>query len=256
MASSPPTEPLHRQLFAVHSYEVDTEGLLAPRALFAFLQEAAGGDAARGGYTMERLAEDGLVWMIQWMRVEIERQARRGETLVVTTWARRLDRALAWREFEVVDAASARVAVGTSRWAVVDVEARRLVRLPKFVRRSPVPDRPPALDRAPSALEPAEPAELERRFEVRRGDLDTVRHVNNTRYVEWALETVPDEVQEGSRPAVFEIAFRREGTYGDAVVARTRRLAGDGEAAFAHELRSAAAGHELARALSLWRPLR
>jgi acyl-ACP thioesterase len=256
MAATPTPEPLHRQDFAVHSYEVDTEGLLAPRALFAFLQEAAGGDAARGGYTMERLAEDGLVWMIQWMRVEVERYPRRDETLTVTTWARRLDRALAWREFEVVDAARGRVAVGTSRWAVVDVEARRLVRLPEFVRRSPVPDRPPALDRGPSTLEPAEPAELERKFEVRRGDLDTVRHVNNTRYVEWALETVPDDVHEGCRPSVFEIAFRREGTYGDAVVARTRRLAGDGGPAFAHELRSDGSGHELARALSVWQSLR
>jgi acyl-ACP thioesterase len=205
---------------------------------------------------MERLAEDGLVWMIQWMRVEIERQARQGETLLVTTWARRLDRALAWREFEVVDASRAPVAVGTSRWAVVDLAARRLVRLPEFVRRSPVPERPPALDRGPSTLEPAEPADLERRFEVRRADLDTVRHVNNTRYVEWALETVPEAVQEGCRPCVFEIAFRREGAYGDAVVARTRRRAGDGNASFAHELRSAAAGHELARALSVWRALR
>jgi medium-chain acyl-[acyl-carrier-protein] hydrolase len=256
MDPTPPTEPLHRQEFAVHSYEVDPEGLLAPRVLFAFLQEAAGGDAARGGYTMERLAEHGLVWMIQWMRVEIDRHARQGETLLVTTWARRLDRALAWREFEVIDGSRARVAVGTSRWAVVDVAARRLVRLPEFVRRSPVPDRPPALDREPSALEAAEPADIERRFEVRRGDLDTVGHVNNTRYVEWALETVPDEVQDGARPSVFEIAFRREGTYGDAVVARTRRLAGDGPPTFAHELRSAAAGHELARALSVWRARR
>jgi acyl-ACP thioesterase len=253
MGTTPSPEPLHHQDFPVHSYEVDTEGLLTPRALFAFLQEAAGGDAARGGYTMERLAEDGLVWMIQWMRVEIERHPRRGETLAVTTWARRLDRALAWREFDVVDASRARVAVGTSRWAVVDVEARRLVRLPEFVRRSPVPDRPPALDRGPSTLEPAEPAELERRFEVRRGDLDTVRHVNNTRYVEWALETVPDDVQASSRPSAIEIAFRREATYGDAIVARTRRLAGDGETAFAHELRSDGTGHELARALSVWR---
>jgi acyl-ACP thioesterase len=256
MRPTTPSEPLHRQEFAVHSYEVDTEGFLATRALFAFLQEAAGGDAARAGYTMDRLAEDGLVWMIQWMRVEIARHAALGEALVVTTWARRLDRAVAWREFEVVDASRARVAVGTSRWAVVDLEARRLVRLPDFVRAAAVPDRPPALDCGPSTLEPAEPAQLSRRFEVRRGDLDTVRHVNNTRYVEWALETVPDDVQEACRPSAFEIAFRREGTYGDAVVARTRGLAGEGEASFAHELRSEAGGHELARALSVWRRLR
>jgi acyl-ACP thioesterase len=256
MGTTPATEPLHRQDFAVHSYEVDTEGLLTPRALFAFLQEAAGGDAARAGYTMGRLAEDGLVWVIQWMRVEIGRYPGQGETLAVTTWARRFDRAIAWREFDVVDVSGDRVAVGTSRWAVVDVRARRLVRLPEFVRNSPVPDRPPALDRGPSTLEPAEPAERERRFEVRRGDLDTVRHVNNTRYVEWALETVPDEVQEGYRPSAVEIAFRREAVYGDAVVARTRRLVDDGDPAFAHELKAEGAGHELARAASVWRRLR
>ena len=34
MDPTPPTEPLHRQEFAVHSYEVDAEGLLAPRPLF------------------------------------------------------------------------------------------------------------------------------------------------------------------------------------------------------------------------------
>jgi len=248
------TEPLHRQVFPVHSYEVDPEGLLTPRALCAYLQEAAGGDAARAGYTMERLAEEQLVWVIQWMRVEVERYPRRGETLAVTTWARRFERAIAWREFDVADGSGARVAVGTSRWAVVDLRARRLVRLPEFIRTCPVPERPPALDRAPSVLEPAEPADGERRFEVRRGDLDMVRHVNNTRYVEWALETVPDEVQETQTPSAFEIAFRREAVYGDGVVARTRRLAGGAGASFAHELRSAGAGHELARAASAWRP--
>lgn len=247
------TEPLHRQDFLVHSYEVDPAQLLTPRALCAFLQEAAGGDAARAGYTMERLAEAQLVWVIQWMRVEVEHWPRRGETLTVTTWARRFERAIAWREFDVADASGARVAVGTSRWAVVDLRARRLVRLPEFVRRCPVPERPPALDRAPSLLEPAEPAGLDRRFEVRRGDLDVVRHVNNTRYVEWALETVPDEVQETFRPAAFEIAFRREAVHGDTVVARTRRLADGGGPVFAHELRADGAGHELARAASAWR---
>jgi acyl-ACP thioesterase len=250
------TEPLHRQDFPVHSYEVDTEGRLAPRALCAFLQEAAGGDAERAGYTMERLAEEGLVWVIQWMRVEVERYPRQGETVRVTTWARPFQRALARREFEVADGSGERVAVGTSRWAVVDLQARRLVRLPEFVRGCPVPDRPPALDRSPSTLEAAEPADLERRFEVRRGDLDTVRHVNNTRYVEWALETVPDEVHEGCRPSAFEIAFRREAVYGDRVAARTRRLSGDGDPVFAHELRADGAGHELARAASAWRPHR
>jgi acyl-ACP thioesterase len=89
---------------------------------------------------------------------------------------------------------------------------------------------------------------------VRRGDLDVLRHVNNTRYVEWGLETVPDDVLETHRPSAFEIAFRREAVSGDAVLARTRRQAGRDTPAFAHELRSVRADHELARMASVWRP--
>jgi medium-chain acyl-[acyl-carrier-protein] hydrolase len=247
------SEPLHRQSFRVHSYEVDEEGRLWPRALCAYLQEAAGGDAARGGYTMERLAEDGLVWVIQWMRVEVARYPRQGETVEVTTWARRFDRALAWRDYDARDGSGARVAVGTSRWAVVDLAARRLARLPGFVRQAPFPDRSPALEREPAKLAAAEPPEIERHYEVRRSDLDTVRHVNNTRYVEWTLDAVPDETLALLRPTAFEIAFRKEAVWGDTVVARGRRQPGD-EHAFTHDVRDARTGSELARAASTWGP--
>jgi acyl-ACP thioesterase len=247
------TEPLHRQEFPVHSYEVDAAGLLTPRALCAFLQEAAGGDARRGGYTMERLAQDGLAWVVQWLALQVSRYPARGETVAVTTWARPFERAIARREFDVVDDTGARIAAGTSRWAAVDLRLRRPARLPEYVQRAPVPDRPPVLDRTPAAIEAAGTVEREQRFEVRRADLDVVRHVNNTRYVEWALETVPDEVYERCRPVAFEITFRREAVHGDAVVARTRRVAGDGEIVFAHELTAAGPGHELARAASSWR---
>jgi acyl-ACP thioesterase len=248
------SEPLHRQSFRVHSYDVDAAGRLAPRALCAYLQEAAGGDADRAGYTMERLAQDGLVWVIRWMRIEVARYPSRGETLVVTTWARRFERAVAWREYEAHDERGTRVAVGTSRWAVVDAAARRLVRLPDFVRRAAVPERAPALDRAPSPLEAATPADVERCFEVRRSDLDTVRHVNNTRYVEWALETVPDQTHEGHVPSAFEIAFHREARWGDRVQVSSRHVS-TGVTAFAHLLRAEATGEELARAASDWRPV-
>jgi acyl-ACP thioesterase len=80
--------------------------------------------------------------------------------------------------------------------------------------------------------------------------------VNNTRYVEWALETVPDEVQGCRRPSAFEIAFRREAVYGDTVVARTRRQEGDDDPSFTHILATDGNGTELARAESVWRLVR
>ena len=92
------------------------------------------------------------------------------------------------------------------------------------------------------AARAVERPELERRFEVRRGDLDALGHVNNTRYVEWALDAVPDEVLDGLHPAGVDVEFRREALPGDVVLSRTARAPGDG-IAFAHELRSAVSRH-------------
>jgi len=243
----------HRRSFLVHTYEIDPDGRLAPRALCAYLQEAAGEDAARLGVSMTRLMEDRLAWVLQRLRLEVSRYPRGGETLTVTTWARRFDRAIAWRDFEVHDESGARMAAATSRWAVFDVETRRVARLPAFVRAVPVADRPPALGLdSPAPGPPTGPAGLERRFEVRRGDLDVVRHLNNTRYVEWALETVPEDVLALRRPTMVDVEFRREALLGDTVVARSRPSPDEGGVAFLHELRSARGDAELARAASRW----
>lgn len=236
--------------FRVHSYEVDLHGRLAPRALCAYFQEVAGEGATRAGVSMDRLGEVGLAWVLHRLRLEIDRHPRAGETVTVHTWNSRFEYALAWREFEAYDEGGTRVAAATSRWVVVDLAARRLTRLPDFVRSVPVVDRPPPLADL-RALPQPDGVDVERRFDVRRGDLDMLRHVNNTRYVEWVLETVPADVADARRATVVDVEFRREALLGDTVVSRAARIGADGSA-FAHELRNASSGLELARAGTRW----
>ncbi len=237
--------------FEVHSYETDPEGFLRPASLCAFLQDAAWKNAERMGAGVPRLAAEGLTWVLQWLRLEIRSRARHGDALTVSTWARRFERVLALRDFAVRSEAGATVAVATSRWVVVNLVARRVVRLPAFIRSLPVPERPPALEVEPSAERPGSvPPTLERRFEVRQGDLDAARHVNNTRYLDWALETVPDALAARRHPASIEIVFRRESVRGDVVRSRSHPLDADGR--IAHSLVRERDGEELTRATTTW----
>ena len=36
--------------------------------------------------------------------------------------------------------------------------------------------------------------QFEKEFQVRRSDIDTNDHINNTKYVEWVLEAIPQDV--------------------------------------------------------------
>jgi acyl-ACP thioesterase len=239
--------------FEVHSFETDPCGRLTLPALCAFLQEAARLDAEAMGAGVEVLARQGLVWMMHRLCLRITAVPRIGATLDVATWAKRWERVAAQRDFEVRDAGGERVAAGTSRWTVVDLAQRHVVRLPAFIRALPLPERAPALVFDGEGPPRVALAECERRIAVRRGDLDAARHVTCARYVEWALEAVPDAWLDAHRPAGFEIVFQRESLGGDVVLARAQRLhAGAG---WAHQLVRAAGGEELACAVSLWQPL-
>jgi acyl-ACP thioesterase len=235
-------------LLEVYSFQVDPQGRLTLPDLCAFLQEAAWRNAEARGVGVVRLAADGLAWVLQRLRIEVAAYPRQGDTVVVTTWARSFERALARRDFEVHDQAGARLAAATSVWVLVDLAARRLVRLPDFVRAAQVAARPPALATEPAALPALETAEHERRVEVRRSDLDVVHHVNNTRYVDWALEAVPEAWTDRS-PSALDLVFRRECVLGDRVVSRSRK---DGALRLVHALCREGEALPLAEGLSEW----
>lgn len=242
--------------FEVRSFETDPGGRLTLPALCAFLQEAAWRNAAAMGAGVDLLLERGLAWVLQRLRLEVATFPRLGQSLDVTTWARHWERAVALRDFEVRAPGGARLAAATSRWVVVDLGSRRVVRLPDFIRALPLPGRPQALAFDGDGVPALERADGERRLEVRRADLDAARHVNNTRYVEWALEALPDDWLGAQRPARFEIVFRRESLYGDTLLSRAQRLApAGGGGRFAHALVRLDDGQRLAEALSEWRPI-
>ena len=248
---APAMEAFHSETSPVRFGELDASGRLSLRALCERLQDAAAAGAARLGISMPSLAQRGLAWVLHELRIEVQRAAGLGEALRVTTWPRAFGRLLAERDFEVWAGAEA-VALATSRWAVVDLAQRRAVRLDPAIQALPVGER-----RAPLAPPTPRPRRLERptgerRFEVRRGDLDSVGHVNHTRYVDWVVESVPDAVWDRCSLRGLEIAFSREVRRGQAVVSRSEPVPGH-EHRFAHELRGADE-ELLASALTAWRP--
>jgi medium-chain acyl-[acyl-carrier-protein] hydrolase len=240
----------HRESFRVRSFDVDPRERLTPRALCGYLQEAAGVHATLLGASMARLREAGLAWVLHRLALQVDDCPRQGDLVEIVTWPSRKGRVLADREFEVLDARGRRLAAAASRWAVVDLRLRRPVRMPGFILEIGAEDRAGALvlERGELPL-PAGPP-LKRSFAVRRSDLDVVGHVNNTQYVSWLLETVPDDVYADRRLAALDVVFQREAVYGDAVTSEAAPL--EQASAFAHVLRHEGEGRELVRAVSFW----
>jgi acyl-ACP thioesterase len=226
--------PVHSEASPVRFGELDASGKLSLRALCERLQDAAVGGAAALGVSMQALAERGRAWVLHELRIEVERPARPGELLCVTTWPSGFGRLLAERDFEL-SVGNEEIARATSRWAIVDLAERRAVHLEPAIQALPLGERRAALAPATPRPRRLSAAAGERRFEVRRSDLDSVGHVNHTRYVDWLVEGVPDAVWDTRWICGIEVTFSREVRRGQTVVSRAARLPGSQEH-FAHEL--------------------
>jgi acyl-CoA thioesterase FadM len=242
---------IHAVSFEVRAYEVGPSGAASPLVLCDYLQEAAGVHARALGVEFPPLASGPGTWVLARLRLHLERLPAHGETVGVETWPAAEDGLRAERDLVMSTADGRPVARATTEWLVLDLARRRPARLPPEVRALRLPDRPRALGPAPEPVPPPAP-EATASFAVRRSDLDRVGHANNVRFVEWALEAVPDALVSAHRLVGLDLRYRLEAVRGDAVRVE---VGPDAEAgALAHHLRRETDGATLALARTVWTP--
>jgi medium-chain acyl-[acyl-carrier-protein] hydrolase len=236
----------------VRSYDVTPQGTASVLALADYFQEAAGQHAAELGVSVEDLQENGQAWVLARLQMQMDRLPRRNETITLETWPSGLEGAFAHREFVVRDGTDTVLAGGTSRWFVIDVERRRPVRPPRALYDINVPNRPSPIETELNDLPTLSRVDHEQAFTARYHDLDLNRHVNNVRYLEWALETLPAAVLDERRCLALALQFESETTLGDPVQATAEQVEDGGTLRVRHRLAHAGSDQTLARAATTW----
>jgi len=243
----------YRKAFQVRSYETDVRGRLQAPILCQLLEEAAVAHAAILGVAVGTLIENGIAWVLSRLHLEMERWPAADEEIVIETWPEAASRLFTERRFDVLDASERRVGTASTLWLVLDLERRRPVRLPPQVSdRLHEHELGPEPRRFGDLVTP-DPIQRELGFTVRRSDLDLADHVNNTSYVEWAIEAAPDDVWSEKELAELEVHFLSECHYGQTVLSRSQ-VAGRGlDTEVRHQLIREEDGAEVARARTMWR---
>jgi len=242
----------HRESYEVRICDTDPCGRATVRTLLLLLQEAATAHATVLGVAVDYLIENQLAWVMLRLQVKMASWPRGGDTIGVETWVHSASRVTTERRFRVVADSGDTVGDIITQWVILDTVRRRPVRLPQFAIDAIKPvvraERPVSLDEVPAL----ETAEVERVFEVRYSDLDVAQHVNNAAYIQWATETVPEELLRTHVPREIEAHYLAECRFGDTVESSS----GDngGNPSFLHSLRRRSDGAEVLRARSRWTP--
>lgn len=199
--------------FVVSSFLVDSNKKLSLHGLISLMQETAWTHASHLGHGYARTRAEGGSWVIARQRIELQEWPKWEEQFTIKTWLRPPGAVIVTRDFEFF-VGQRKVGEATAHWLTISHSSRRPTKLP-------FPDNP-ALFRQHEhlSIEPLKlgmTRELQRlcEFTVRPSDLDMNGHVNNTRFAQWVLDSLPLDFHTRHRVAGYQTNFLAEVRPGD-----------------------------------------
>ena len=183
----------------VACYEADANNMLRPTAMLDMMQEAANINAASLGFGYDELIETSAAWVLSRIHLRFKHYPRWRDKVNLKTWHKGTAKLFYLRDFILSDMNGEILAEATSSWLIIDLNTRRLVRnsdlasSPEKCTKEDAIAEPAAKVVLPVDIEP----ELVRKHPVTWSEIDTNGHVNNVKYVVWAIDAVkPEDIKE------------------------------------------------------------
>ncbi|KRM93436.1 acyl-ACP thioesterase [Lentilactobacillus senioris DSM 24302 = JCM 17472] len=182
------------------------------------------------------LGEQGLGWVVTSYSMKVNRMPRVDELITVTTRGTSYNRFFAFREFWVVDADGQELVKIDSIWVLMDEVKRKITTIsPEVVSQY----ESEAVKKVPRLPRPTAPEAViaEKNYQIRYNDIDFNGHVNNSRYLEWIVDTLPMTFLEQHNPRTIDIRFENEVVYGQTVQGTVELLGDDSQSISRHEIK-------------------
>ena len=193
--------------------EVDGERKLTVPNLVNYFQDCSTFQSEELGVGCEYMEEHQKAWVLSFWQIVIERRPKLGEEVTVETFATGFDGLYGTRNFVMTDAKGSKIAYAYSIWVFMDLKKGRPVRpqpqeIAGYGTEEPLP-----MEYAGRKIPLPKERKQGEPFPVRRHQIDTNHHVNNSQYVQMALEFLPDDLQ----IAQLRVEYKKAAVLGDMI---------------------------------------
>lgn len=176
--------------YRVTSFLTNAYGKLGLYSLLNLLQDVAGVHATELGFGYEDMVRMKTFWVLTRQKVVMTKWPSQGEKIKINTWVRLGEGALSNRDFSLF-LGDELIGECSTSWITLDAETRR----PVAVDRSGVLSQLTAFEKVSIDAEKIKALkdnlETVASFSVRNSDIDLNMHVNNTKYAQWILDSIP-----------------------------------------------------------------
>lgn len=246
-----PENFLHEETFRIRTYEINQRKIVAVPALVRLMQETAMRHVLKLKLSVWDLEPRRLAWVLIRKHLRVRRFPVLDERIRIKTYPSGFEKVFTHRDYRVYDEQNHEIAAASSTWLLMNTQARKMTRIPRefLAFNELLPNPTDYLPQPASRLPALKKSDFTRDFEVQWHQLDFNLHLNNTFYVQWMLEALPQDLLMKGRLLEMELLYRTECRWKDGILAETQVTSAN---SFLHRLRRKSDGEEVALARSTW----
>jgi medium-chain acyl-[acyl-carrier-protein] hydrolase len=222
--------------YNIHYYEVDIHKKALITSIIDYLGDMAMYQSESLGVGIEHLKDNKMAWVLYKWDITMESYPLLNETIKVQTFAHSFNRFYAYRKYEIIDACGNKIGYANSVWILINTDRRRPIRITKDMYKVYGIDEINNDVLSIKDIQEINAVHEEKSFKVRYSDIDTNLHVNNVKYVAWALETVPKDIVLNCELKNIRVTYIKETTYGETIKASTEVIREESKTICRHKI--------------------
>ncbi|MBO5141718.1 MAG: hypothetical protein J6C46_01740 [Clostridia bacterium] len=200
--------------FFIGYSDVDKNDKCKLNKIVDLLQNTATMHSKSVGYGTKEMMNLKQAWLMLGWRVKIIKFPEADMDVEVRTWSRGIKTFEAKRGYEIYSEDGELLIVADSNWALFDLEKQKLIRAPQeMIDVYGAIDRDVFEGEKTEKLRDNEIVENEIFVEVGKRDIDTNNHMNNSKYLEYIIEVLPDNLEISE----FECVYRKQIPFGEQI---------------------------------------
>ncbi|MBU3190089.1 acyl-ACP thioesterase [Clostridium bowmanii] len=222
--------------YNIHYYEVDIHKRALITSIIDYLGDMAMYQSEILGVGIGHLKENNMAWVLYKWDITMESYPLLNENIKVKTFAHSFRKFYAYRKYEILDSKGNKIGYANSVWILINTNRRRPIRITEdmYVAYGIDNSNNASLD-IPNIPE-INTVDSEKSFQVRYSDIDTNVHVNNVKYVAWALETMPKDIVLDYVLKNIKVTYEKETTYGETIKVSTEIIRAENNVICRHKI--------------------
>ncbi len=245
-------DSIFTQKFPVQYGDIDISGYASVMSIFNNFQEIGfnHADVLAQKYNGKREFSFAVVWTK--LKAVMKRLPKWKETLTYTSWISPLiqNSKIAFRNFEIKDSQNNQIGYGYGSMVFFDMIKRKSIEIPEELLSYPTHDNS-IENHEFSKLDGLSNYDHQIIIKTRFTDLDPYHHVNNVRYINWVIDSMPMDILKENKCHEAEIHFLNEARNGITINSNTKILTENEKISANHEL-IREGGKPIVRVKTIW----